>query len=252
MKDTVFLAGASGAIGIALVRLLVDDGYRVYGTTRRPEPAAALAARGAEPVIVDIFDRQALFDALARTRPGIVVHQLTDLPPGLDPARMADAVPRNARIRDEGTRNLVEAARSAGCRRFVAQSIAWGYAPGPKPYTEAAPLDATAIGARAITLHGVVALERAILDTSGDQVGTVLRYGNLYGPGTGRNQREGASPVHVEAAAWAALLAVRHPQQGIFNVAEDGAEVSSERAKQVLGWRPDMRLAEQVQEAPRQ
>ena len=250
MKDTVFLAGASGAIGIALVKLLVDEGYRVYGTTRRPERAAALAARGAEPVIVDMFDRHALFDALARTRPGIVVHQLTDLPPGLDPARMADAVPRNARIRDEGTRNLVDAARAAGCRRFVAQSIAWGYAPGPKPYTEAAPLDSTQVGARAITVHGVIALERAILDTTGGQVGTVLRYGNLYGPGTGRSERQGASPLHVEAAAWAALLAVRHPRQGIFNVAEDGAEVSSERAKQLLGWRPDMRLIERALEAP--
>jgi nucleoside-diphosphate-sugar epimerase len=136
---TIFLAGASGAIGRRLVPLLRAAGHRVFGTTRDPAKAEALRRLGAEPVVVDVFDARALSDAVAAARPEVVIHQLTDLPPGLDPARMAEAGPRNARIRSEGTRNLVVAAREAGVRRLIAQSIAWVYAPGPPPYADAPP-----------------------------------------------------------------------------------------------------------------
>ena len=113
MAECLFLAGATGAIGRRVAPLLVAAGWRVVGTTRSPEKARMLRELGVEPVVVDVFNAAALHEALAAARPEVVVHQLTDLPPGLDPARMADAAQRNARIRDEGTRNLVAAAVAA-------------------------------------------------------------------------------------------------------------------------------------------
>jgi nucleoside-diphosphate-sugar epimerase len=241
MNERIFLAGATGAIGRMLVPLLIDAGYAVYGGTRRAERADTLRAMGATPVSVDVFDSDALTQALRRIEPSVVMHQLTDLPPLLDPSEMADATVRNARVRDEGTRNLVRAALAAGCNRLVAQSIAWAYAPGSKPYDETQPLDLSAQGSRKISVGGAAALERWILTTP-ELNGTVLRYGQIYGPGTSNAVPTGTSPVHVEAAAWAALLAVQRRATGVFNVAEDHAEVSSEKAKRELGWNPASRL----------
>lgn len=236
MSEKVFLAGATGAVGAALLPLLVDAGYTVYGSTRRADRTAALQAQGVHPVVVDVFDADALKAALVRIAPWAVVHQLTDLPKDLDPARMTEAAALNARVRTEGTRNLVAAAQAAGAKRLVAQSIAWAYAPGPTPFTEDRPLDVDAQGTRRVSVDGVVALEQAVLGAQGI-TGTVLRYGQLYGPGTSTAEPKGAMPVHVEAAARAALLALRHTTGGVFNIAEDGAQVSSEKAKRELGWR---------------
>src|ERR1700744_3259981 len=140
MSGTVFVAGATGVIGRRLVPLLVADGWRVVGTTRSPEKAGLVSDLGAVPAIVDVFDAEALATAVVATAPAIVIHQLTDLPAGLDPAKMVKATARNARIRDEGTRNLVAAAAQAGVSRLIAQSVAFAYAEGPLPYGEDAPL----------------------------------------------------------------------------------------------------------------
>lgn len=241
MSEKVFLAGATGAVGSALIPLLKNAGYAVYGSTRRADRAAELEARGVHPVVVDVFDAAALNAALVRIAPWGVVHQLTDLPKDLDPKRMAEAAVLNARVRTEGTRNLVAAATAAGAKRLVAQSIAWAYAPAAKPSTEDMPLDLGAQGARRVSVDGVAALEQAVLGAR-DMTATVLRYGQLYGPGTSTAEPKGASPLHVEAAAVAALLALQHSEGGVFNVAEDCDEVSSEKAKRALGWRADARL----------
>jgi nucleoside-diphosphate-sugar epimerase len=241
MSETIFVAGAAGAIGAALIPLLIDAGHAVYGSTRRADRARALQARGVTPVVVDVFDAPALRAALMRIAPTVVIHQLTDLPPDLDPTLMAEAAHRNARVRTEGTRNLVAAALAAGSRRLVAQSIAWAYAPGPAPHTEGHPLDLEAEGTRRVSVGGVAALEQSVLGAAGI-TGTVLRYGQLYGPGTAHAEPKGASPVHVEAAAWAAVLALRHAPGGVFNIAEDSSEVSSEKAKRELHWRASLRL----------
>jgi nucleoside-diphosphate-sugar epimerase len=240
MTQKVFVAGASGAIGTALVPLLIAAGYQVYGSTRRAERAKKLEDAGVAPVVVDVFDAAALREALQGIAPQAVIHQLTDLPPGLDPARMAEAVIANARIREEGTRNLVAAALAAGSRRMIAQSIAWAYRPGTKPYDESCPLDLDAQGARGTSVRGVAALERQVLETA-SLSGTVLRYGQIYGPGTGVDAASGSSPLHVEAAAYAALLALQQGKAGVYNIAQDDAEVSSEKAKRELGWSPAMR-----------
>jgi nucleoside-diphosphate-sugar epimerase len=241
MAYRIFLAGASGAIGRPLTRLLCEAGHHVTGTARSAAGTEALRALGAEPVAVDVFDAQALAGAVAAARPQIVIHQLTDLSLIGDASRRDEALARNARIRREGTRNLVNAAIAAGARRLVAQSIAWVYAPGTRPYSEEHPLDVKAEGISGVSVGGVVALEAAVLQ-SPPLAGVVLRYGQLYGPRTGRDLASGLSPVHVDAAAYAALLAVERGAPGIYNIAEPNDEVATDKARLELGWRADYRL----------
>jgi nucleoside-diphosphate-sugar epimerase len=240
MSRCLFLAGAAGAIGRRLAPLLVADGWRVVGTTRSPQKAELLRSLGVEPAVVDVFDAHALADALAQARPSVVVHQLTDLPPGLDPSRMAEATARNARIRDEGTRNLIAAAERAGALRFVAQSVAFAYADGPLPHRETDALNVGAEGRAGVSARGVASLEAQVLGAK--LKGIVLRYGRLYGPGTGFDAAGGPGPVHVDAAARAALLAVTKGEPGIYNVAEDDGAVSSDNAKAAFGWDAGWRM----------
>jgi len=184
----IFLAGATGAIGRRLVPLLLNARHYVIGTTRSTTKADGLRAAGVEPVVVDVFDAQALSAAVLEAHPDIIVHQLTDLPPGLDPSQMTEGTQRNARMRSQGTQNLVSAALGAGVRRVVAQSIAWMYAPGKEPHSEDDLLDIEARGTRAITVAGVATLERLTI-SSPPIDGVVLRYGHLYGPGEPTRQR---------------------------------------------------------------
>lgn len=243
MSNKVFLAGAAGAIGTALVPMLIDAGFSVYGSTRSTARAKKLEEVGVIPVLIDVFNADELAREFARIKPESVIHQLTDLPRGLDPSQMPQAIVNNARIRNEGTRNLVAAATAAGSRRLVAQSIAWAYKPGATPYLESSPLDIDAVAPRSTTVQGVVALENYVLAAS-SLVGTVLRYGHIYGPGAGAEQPSGASPIHVQAAAVAALLALQRSNGGVYNIAQDDAQVSSEKAKRELGWSPSMRLVD--------
>lgn len=200
------------------------------GTTRSPEKAAGLRAIGVEPLVVDVFDEQALHDAVAAARPNIVIHQLTDLPPGLMPEKMAEGRIRNARIRDIGTRHLIAAAAACGVRRMVVQSIAFAYAPGPRPYVEESPLGTAS----------VAAFEQQVIDAP--LAGIILRYGKLYGPGTGFDAPPGGGAVHVDAAADAARLAVARGVAGIYNVAEDDGTISSRKAASDLGWNAGFRF----------
>jgi nucleoside-diphosphate-sugar epimerase len=184
MGARVFLAGATGAIGKRLTPLLRQGGTVVFGTTRTAARASELRSTGIEPIIVDVFDAPVLTRAMVEVAPQVVVHQSTDLALIHDQSRLGEALTRNARLRTEGTHNLVAAALEAGARRLIAQSIAWVYGPDPEPHTEADPLDLGAGGTAAITVQGVVALEQAVL-TAPPFEGIVLRYGWLYGPGTG-------------------------------------------------------------------
>jgi nucleoside-diphosphate-sugar epimerase len=239
MAQTIFLAGASGAIGRRLVPILVAEGWRVVGITRSATKTGLLKQLGAHPVVIDVFDAPSLQRTIIETRPDIVIHQLTDLPPRLDPSRMEAATIRNARIRDEGTRNLVTAALAAGARRIVAQSIAFAYAEGTLPHTEEDRLATDAAGRAGTSARGVASLERQVLEAPLD--GLVLRYGRLYGPGTGSDAPTGQAPLHVDAAARAAALAVTRGEPGVYNLAEDDGAVSSEKAKRLLGWSSDWR-----------
>jgi len=236
----IFLAGATGAIGRRLVPLLLNARHYVIGTTRSSTKVDGLRAAGVDPVVVDAFDAQGLSAAVFEARPDIIIHQLTDLPPGLDPSQMTEGTRRNARMRSQGTQNLVEAALGAGVRRLVAQSIAWMYAPGKEPHSEDDLLDIDARGTRAITVAGVTTLERLTL-SSPPIDGVVLRYGHLYGPGTGTNTAD-APALHVDAAAWAAVLAIEKACHGIYNIAEPSGFLSTEKARRELGFDASVRL----------
>jgi nucleoside-diphosphate-sugar epimerase len=220
--------------------LLAGQGWHVVAATRSAGKASLLRDLGAEPCIVDVFDARALHRIIAAAQPAVLIHQLTDLPPGLDMAQMEDATRRNARIRDEGTRNLVAASSRAGVRRLVAQSIAFAYADGKLPHTEEDPLAVEADGRAGISARGAASLERQVLGAPLE--GLVLRYGRLYGPGTGFEEAAGPGPVHVDAAAQAAALAVSHGGPGIYNIAEEDGTVASEKAKRELGWSANWRM----------
>lgn len=239
----IFIAGATGAIGRRLCRLLVDDGFLVFGTTRKPERTGALESLGVTPVVVDVFDLDSLHSAVLAARPDIVVHQLTDLPYGLDPKLMPEARARNARLREIGTKNLVAAATAAHAQQFVAQSIAFAYAPGVTPYTEESPLNVAATDeAATLSARAVDSLEQRVL--GGPFIATVLRYGKLYGPGTGFDTPPPGGAVHVDAAAEAARRAIASGQSGLFNIAEEDGTISSAKAKAVLGWNPEFRIVD--------
>ena len=154
---------------------------------------------------------------------------------------MAEATRRNAHVRKEGTRNLVSAALQAGVPRFVSQSIAWMYAPGGEPHCEDDPLDVHAEGSRAITVDGVATLERLTL-CSAPLVGTVLRYGHLYGPGTGARSIPESPSLHVDAAASAALLAIEKGRSGAYNIADQNGYLSIAKARRELGFDAQFRL----------
>ena len=234
MGKTIFLAGATGAIGRRLCPLLVNGGWRIVGATRSAEKSPLLREMGVEPAVIDVYDAAGLDALLTEVRPDVVIHQLTDLPYALEASKMSDALQRNARLRDEGTRNLVAAAVHAGARRLIAQSICFLYAEGPTPHAETDPLLEPTHPVYGGTVTGVVSLERQVVDAPLD--GIVLRYGFFYGPGTGFDQPIAPGSVHVDAAAKAAELAVTRGDRGIYNVAEPGGPVSSDKAIQAFGW----------------
>lgn len=208
--------------------------------TRSEQKQSLIRELGAEPVVADVFDKAVVFSLIEAAKPQVVIHQLTDLPPGLDPARMEEATIRNARIREEGTRNLVEASTRYGVERFIAQSVAFAYADGPLPHVESDPLAVSAAGRAGVSARGVAGLERQVLDAP--LTGIILRYGKLYGPGTGFDRPPPSGPVSVEGAAVAATLAVTRGEVGIYNIAEDDGAIDSAKAKRLLGWTAAMRL----------
>lgn len=235
----IFIAGASGAVGRRLCLMLVADGYEVTGMTRSPDKVPMLHELGVQPVVADAFDQAALDKALRYARPDVVIHQLTELPPGLDPEQMAGARVRTARIREIGTRNLIAASVAAGATRLIAQSITFAYAPGPLPHEESAPLNLDD-PAFSLSARGVSSLEQQVL--AAPLTGIILRYGKFYGPGTGFDQPAAGGPLHVDDAARAACLAIARGERGIYNIAEEDGSISSRKAREELGWMPGFRL----------
>ena len=165
-------------IGRRLTPLLVDAGHQVCGTTRSEGRAEIVRGCGGEPVVVDVYDAAALREAVVAFAPDVVMHQLTDLPD--DAAQIPERRESNARMREVGTKNLVDAARAAGASRFIAQSIAWDLPPEMASRLEE---------------H-----ERMVHEFPG--VGIVLRYGQFYGPGTYYEAEPPDPPrIQIDAAA---------------------------------------------------
>jgi uncharacterized protein YbjT (DUF2867 family) len=166
---------------------LIQAGHVVGGMTRSAGKMELLSHLGAEPILCDVFDRATLVRAVRDFKPDVVLNELTDLPD--DAAQIGKLADLNARIRTEGTRNLIEAARESGSPKILAQSVAWQLPDGP---------DAQA----------VAELERSVLA----ERGVVLRYGKFYGPGTYNEQRPPDEPrVHIDQAAERTAEALGEP-----------------------------------------
>lgn len=226
----ILLAGATGAVGRVLVPMLVERGHEVLGSTRSGAGFDQILSLGAKPLQMDVFDPKGVLDTVSSVAPDVIIHQLTSLGSG----NLQD----NARIRREGTRNLVNAALAAHTPRLIAQSIAWAYAAGNEPADESEPLDLGAPEPRLTSVRGVQALETAVAEVAES---VVLRYGAFYGPGTwyepsgviAERIRTGKLPandavtsfLHVADAAAAALQALSWPH-GAYNVVEDEPAVA--------------------------
>jgi nucleoside-diphosphate-sugar epimerase len=222
---SVFLAGATGVLGRRIVALLLARGQHVTTLTRSPAGADLVRSLGADAVLGDALDTESVHAAVLAAAPDVVMHQLTDL--------AARDTAANAALRINGTRNLVDAALSAGVSRFVVQSIAWAYEPGDKPATEATPLDGHAEPPRLSTVEGIAVLEAQAARVPEH---VILRYGLLYGPDTwyapdgamAEAARAGQLPatgdvtslLHVDDAAAAAIQALDWPS-GAVNVCDD-------------------------------
>lgn len=221
----IFVAGSTGVIGRLLLPKLTQAGHEVIGMTHDEKRRPLIEAMGAKSMVVDAFDREAMITAVGEVRPDVIIHQLTSL----SNWNFAE----NARIRIEGTRNLVDAGQAAGVKLMIAQSIAWAYEPGDHPATEEVPLDIHAPLPRKSMIEGIVALEEAVAEMPHH---VILRYGMFYGPDTwyeakgtmAEKVRNGELPatdgltsfLHVEDAANAAMQALNWPT-GPVNIVDD-------------------------------
>ena len=244
----VFVAGATGVLGRALVPQLVARGHEVVGMTSSASKQALVRSLGARPAVADALDANAVAQAVASADPEVIVHQLTALSGKLSardmrhPDRSSMAMMTN-RLRTEGTDHLLAAGRAVGARRFVAQSFTafrWARTGGPV-LTEADPLDPNPPAALRAPLVGILHVERAVTTIEWGE-GLVLRYGGFYGPGTAISRAPDApmaapirkrwfpiigdgggvwSHVHIDDAAAATVAAVDHGAPGIYNIVDD-------------------------------
>ena len=235
----IFVAGGTGAIGRPLLAKLVAKGHAVVALTRTAENTQALVERGIEPAIADVFDPDAVKAVVSRAQPEVVIEQLTALPKTYTPESMRAAGPFNTRIRLEGGSNVLAAARAAGVRRYLRQSIAFWAIPGAGLADEDTPLAVDASPAVAADARLVTELERRLFGTPNIE-GIAMRYGFFYGPGTwfspdgdvGRQVKEQQFPIvgngegvwswlHIEDAAIATVAAAECGNPGVYLIAND-------------------------------
>ncbi len=260
----IYLAGATGVIGRALLPQLLAAGHEVVATTRSQERLAALRAAGAEPALVDALDARALRESVAAAAPEAVIHELTSIPQRINPRTLERDFELNDRVRVEGTRNLVAAAQAAGCERIVAQSIALSYAPGPPGtlHLEQDPLLAEQQAPKPYrrSARAVRELEASVLGAGG----VVLRYGYFYGAGSaicragslGRDVLRRRMPIvgdgggvwsfiHVGDAARATVAALEQQGPAAYNVVDDEPAPVAQwlpALARALGARPPRRV----------
>jgi nucleoside-diphosphate-sugar epimerase len=238
----IFIAGASGAIGSHLVAQLVARGHEVVGTTRSAAKTGALRALGAEPVIVDALDPDAVAEVVAKAEPEVIVHQLSALNGPLKMRNVKRMAAATNRLRTEGTDHLLAAGRAVGVGKFVAQSnFALMERAGGPVADESGRIDPSPPKDLRDGIAALRHLEVAVTGISWAD-GIVLRYGGFYGPGTGIETALDAvmaelirrrrfpivgggggvwSWVHITDAASATVAAIERGKPGIYHVADD-------------------------------
>jgi nucleoside-diphosphate-sugar epimerase len=239
----VFVAGATGALGKQLVPMLVANGHHVVGMTRTEAKRDQLRSLGAQSVVADALDADAVGRAVGEAEPDVIVHQLTAIPPAVNMRRFDREFALTNRLRTEGTGHLLSAGQALGIKRFVAQSnAAVPYARTGGPIKrEDDPLDHDPPPAFRQGLAAIRHLEAAVTGAHWTD-GLVLRYGWFYGPGTSialdplgsqiELLRKRQLPIvgrgtgiwsfiHIADAATATVAAVEGGPAGIYNVVDD-------------------------------
>jgi len=227
----VLVAGASGALGVPLTRQLIGHGHQVLGLTRDQAGARRLEALGARPVVADALDRDRLVRAVDGLWADAVIHELTALRKA--PLRHR-GMALTDRLRVEGTTNLLAAADALGAKRFLTQSIIFGYGyrdHGPEPLTEDAPFGRLAGDRSDPHVAAMVSTEQQAFSAP---EGIALRYGVLYGGDAERMRallaRRGLPVarggvlgwIHHQDAAAATVAALERGRPGqAYNLVDD-------------------------------
>lgn len=268
----IFVAGATGVLGRALIPQLVANGHDVVGMTRSASKEELVRSLGAQAAVADALDPDAVAQAVASAEPEVIVHELTALSGPMSasdmrhPERSPSAIMTN-RLRTEATDHLLAAGRAVGTRRFLVQSFGafrWARSGGPV-LTEADPVDPDPPAALRVAMVGILHVERTVPAIDWAE-GLVLRYGGFYGPGTSlslapdapvaapiRKRRfpiigDGAgvwSHLHIDDAASATVAAVHRGGPGIYNIADDEPAPVREwlpALASALGARPPRRI----------
>ena len=237
----IFVAGATGAVGKRLVPLLVASDHEVVGATRSPEKIGWLRDLGAEPVLLDVLDAEAVGRTISEASPDVVVHQATALSNLTNLRNLDEVFAETNRLRTAGTDHLLAAAKAVGARKVVAQSFAGWPAEkkGPPVADEDAPFDPSPPENVKKSMAAIRHLEETVVGAKGIE-GIVLRYGGFYGPGTSlspggehaeavRKRQfpivgDGAgmwSFIHIDDVAGATLAAIERGQRGVYNIVDD-------------------------------
>jgi 2-alkyl-3-oxoalkanoate reductase len=257
----IFLAGSTGVVGRHLLPLLVENKHDVVALIHTPQKGRIVEELGARPIVADVFKKDELFQAIQKTKPEIIIHQLTSLTSAGNFKKFDQEFALTNRFRTEVIDTMLEAARSSQARRFIAQSFCgWPYErKGGLVKTETDPLDPEPPKSFSKSLAAIRHLEQAVT-TAANIEGFVMRYGIFYGPGTGIS-KDGAivktvqsrklpivgngnghwSFVHMKDVARATLAAITNGSPGIYNIVDD-------EPAPVKTWLPY--LAEAVQAKP--
>jgi nucleoside-diphosphate-sugar epimerase len=237
----IFLTGATGAIGQRLLPLLVSDGHEVFASTRSSGKLEGLQQQGAHPLVLDVLDAASTRRAVVSVKPDVVIHELTALSHVKSYRHLDVALAETNELRTRGLDNLITAAVEAGATRFIAQSfLGWPNGRGgPRINSELDPLDDSPLPSMVKSLAAIKHIETTVPSIQ-TMTGVVLRYGQLYGPGSGFSANGAMvrlierrsfpligggggiwSFVHVDDAASATVAALSRGDAGIYNVVDD-------------------------------
>lgn len=233
----ILIAGASGAIGQPLIRLLRPLKYEVYGITQSQGKAKLIEEKGAKPVILDVLNKEAVFSKLAEIKPDIIIDMLARLPKEYTPESMREAAEMDTKVRSEGGSNLQAAGVANGVKRYILQSSGFWYAPGSSLADEKTSFAFEATPGIAAGCQVYDLLEKRVLES--DLEGVALRFGFFYGPGTWFHPEDNMAEqvrkqqfpiigsgegmwnfVHIEDAAQAIVLSLK-AEPGVYNIVND-------------------------------